>query len=670
MTGIEFAVVAIWVAVTGIGLAILVPAPLGRTAAFAALALSGVAAAGAGIDALAGSVSTGGLPFAHIALRIDALAGFFLLIIGAVAVATGVFGLGGRNADERRTGRTAAAAACAIFSSCLVICLADDTLLFIFGWEALALGFYWAIAYAGTDESGPSAGYFSLLVTHAAGAGLIAAFFAAAVHGAMPFRVSAVATTIVQTPGVAGAVLFVLVLVAFGAKVGLFPLHLWLRLAYPAAPSCVAALMAGGALNVGFYGLVRFLLAPGLPVPLWYGIIILTLGAVGAFLGIAWAMSETDLRALAAYSSVENAGIILAALGAALVGRTLSLPFLTGVALAAALLQITAHAFAKALLFLSCATVRNATGTTVFGEIGGLARRLRIVTITTFVAALSLAALPPTAGFVSEWTTLEMLMQAFRTGNPVAEVTFALAAAAIGIAAGVAIVAFAKFLGAGFLGSARARVERAKPIPTNAARALGLVLPALAVAGVGIWSTAYLRIIAPAIDRIAGVPSVEAIVGIAPLVQPGFAKFSSIAPAPLLLVILGFALVFWLISATFRRPPARRVPAWTSGEAYRVWAVYTGTGVANASRVILDAATRIQRLIGGSLTDAGPDPMTYRSAPRPYFGMASYRLVAVAFERVGDVVRWTQSGAIAAYLSYILIFTIALLLLYPSMRHW
>lgn len=671
MTALDLAVLAVWIAAAGVVVAIAIPGRAGRFLGFLGLTFAGLSALGSGAQTLVDArVQTAGAPVSHVVLRLDPLAAFFILVIAFVAFAVGLYGLGGRNSDETRTGRTAAAAACAVFLACLLVCVADDALFFLFGWELLALAFYWSIAQAGTDESTPFAGYLSLVVAHAAGAGIVAAFFLAARAAGGNLAIPAMVAGLAHAPSALADAFFVLLLIGFGAKVGMFPLHLWLRYGYPAAPSSVAALMAGGALNVGFYGIVRFLIAPAGTGALWHGILMLALGAVGAFLGIAWAMSERDMRTLAAWSSVENAGIILVGLGAALVGRSLHLPLLIGVGLIAAFVQITAHAFSKALLFLGCSSVRNAVNTTAFGNLGGLSRRLPALTVALLVASLSLAAIPPMAGYLGEWLTLETLMQAFRTGEVGSQVTFALCGATIGVAAGVAVVAFVKFLGTAFLGAPRSELAAHARDDHNVPRLTAMLLLAAAVIVVGILGPGYIRLIGPAVDATARVPAAQAAIAVSPLVQPAFHGFSSTAPGPLIVVILGFTLCFWLITRAFRRPRSKTAAAWTSGEAYRPWAVYTGTGFANPSRVILDFVTRVTRTVTGRDRELVPDPVTYESEPQPFFGLPFYRHLGDVFIRVSETVRATQSGFIAAYLSYILVFTIILLLLYPSIRRW
>ncbi|HUA07953.1 MAG TPA: proton-conducting transporter membrane subunit [Candidatus Acidoferrales bacterium] len=629
------------------------------------LGLAGIASLAAAFSGFDGDaqIFVLGYPQTHIALRLDTTAAFFIGILGLVAAIVALFALGPRSSDERRTGRTASASACAILFASVLACSAGDILLFIFAWELLALTFYWAIAYAGTDAEAASASYITIAVTHIAGACMVAALLYLA-HGASGFEVASVLNAGSSLSGAAAGVVLALLLVGFGAKFGMLPMQAWLPYGYSAAPSVVAALMAGGALNVGFYGVTRFIV--GFPnVPLWLGIVAIIIGALSAFFGIAWAAAQLNMRRLAAFSSIENGGIILAAFGVAIVGQALHQPLLAGFGIAAAFVQIAAHAVAKSTLFLAITAIADQCGTVMLDALGGLSRRMRLTTIVILLCGLSLAALPPLAGFVGEWLVLEALMQAFRTGNVACEVTFALAGATIGIAAGIAVVTFTKLIGTSVLGALRIVQFESGYGSRSPLRGVSLALGGLLIIAIGVVAAQFLHLVAPSIDEIAGVPATSAMIGTYPLVQPTFEGFSSISPSGLGMVLIGFLLFFWLLARCFSRPRAREAMVWTSGEPYRAWTQYTGTGYANPTRVILDAAMRTVREIS-----VVGQVKTYTSYIRPYFDLPFYRAIAAPFLAVASLVRATQSGVIAAYLSYILAFTIILLILFPSIRHW
>ncbi|HTV93101.1 MAG TPA: proton-conducting transporter membrane subunit [Verrucomicrobiae bacterium] len=656
--------VALALCIIGTFVSVVGPGSLGRIGGYALLCAAGILSIVATIDGLSLNAQSLllGSPATHVALRLDATTAFFIGILGLVAFVVGVYGLGPRTSDERRTGRTASASACAILFASLLACAADDVLLFIFAWELLALTFYWAIAYSGTDSYSPRAAYITIVVTHIAGACLVGALLFLS-HAAGSFEVTRVLSAGASIGAPAAGIVLILLLIGFGAKFGMLPMQAWLPYGYSAAPSVVAALMAGGALNVGFYGVTRFIV--GFPsAPQWLGIVAIIIGAISAFFGIAWASAQLDMRKLAAFSSIENGGIILAAFGVAVVGVAIHLPLLTGFALAAAYLQIAAHALAKSTLFLAISGVADRQSTARLDALGGLARTMPLTTVVILLCGMSLAALPPLAGFVGEWLVLEALMQAFRTGNVVCEVTFALAGATLGVAAGIAVVTFTKLIGIGALGATRSDAPETQS-SGSPLRAIGLALGALAIIAIGVLAAPLLHLIGPSIDGIAGVSATNAMIGTYPLVQPTFGGFSSISPSGLGVVLIGFTIFFWILARCFGRPAMREAAVWTSGEPYRSWTQYTGTGYANPTRVILDAAVRTVREVR-----VNDHVKTYTSYIRPYFDLPFYRALASPFLAIGALVRATQSGVIAAYLSYILAFTILLLILFPSIRHW
>ena len=666
----ELVSVALLVGCLGIVASLGIPNRVGRWLGFAALAVAALGALVAGAAGLRDTgVTIGGAVAAHAIVRIDATSAVFVAIIGAIALATSIYALGGKSRDERKSGRATAAAANLIWIGSTIVCSSGDVWFFLFGWEIVALGFYAAIAYTGNDEDAATAAYYTLVLTHVAGAGIIAGLLVLA-HTADSYGITQVIAAGAVLAPAARATVFLLLLAGFGAKIGLLPLQGWLPYGYPAAPTALAALMAGGALNIGFYGILRFLVGFGGAVPLWWGILVVSLGAVGAIFGIAWAQAQRDVRPLAAFSSVENAGLIVIGLGIALVGRTTGLPVLVGLGIAAAYVQIAAHALSKSLLFLSASGLRDAAGTLSFESLGGLIHRVPVHAVAGLVAAMSLAALPPLGGFAGEWLILESCMQGFRTTNAPAEVTLALAGAAVGLSAGVAIVAFVKFIGVALLGAARS-LEAANAVERRSApQSISLLGLVLAIIGLGIATPWYLRGLAPAIDGPAQAHVTAMMTASLPLVQPAFPGFSSASGLGLGVTIIIAAIAFAILVALIPRPANRTEQPWTSGATYTPWTQYTGTGFANPTRVILHAAVRTARTISSPVFAPANEPSNYVSFSRQFFDLSVAEAIARQFLRLAAVVRRTQSGIIAAYLSYILAFAIAVLILYPSIRHW
>src|SRR5207247_427010 len=222
---------------------------------------------------------------------------------------------------------------------------------------------------------------------------------------------------------------FILFLIGFGVKAGIVPLHIWLPAAHPVAPSNVSALMSGVLIKTGIYGLTRvcfdFLGTP----PLWWGVTVLTVGTISAVLGVLYALMEHDLKRLLAYHSIENIGIILMGLGAALMFLHTGHPVLATLALIAGLYHTINHASFKGLLFLGAGAVLHATHTRNMEEMGGLIKRMPQTAFFFLIGAVAISALPPLNGFVSEWLTYQALLQGFGTTESLWRLVFPLSGA-------------------------------------------------------------------------------------------------------------------------------------------------------------------------------------------------------------------------------------------------
>ena len=204
--------------------------------------------------------------------------------------------------------------------------------------------------------------------------------------------------------------MFLLALLGFGSKAGLVPLHVWLPLAHPAAPSHVSALMSGAMIKMGVYGLLRValdLLGGGPP---WWGGAILAAGAVSALLGVLYALMEHDLKRLLAYHSVENIGIIFLGIGAGMMFQSYGLTALALLGLVAGLYHTLNHACFKGLLFLGSGAVLHATHTRNMEELGGLIKGMPRTALCFLVGAVAISGLPPLNGFVSEWLVFQALL--------------------------------------------------------------------------------------------------------------------------------------------------------------------------------------------------------------------------------------------------------------------
>jgi NADH:ubiquinone oxidoreductase subunit 5 (subunit L)/multisubunit Na+/H+ antiporter MnhA subunit len=471
------------------------------------------------------------------------------------------------------------------------------------------------------------------------------------------------------SPGPLHAGAEILLLAGFAVKVGLVPFQVWLPRGYAAAPGPVRAIMAGVAVNVGFYGLWRTLALLG-PPPAAATDVLLILAAMTALLGIAHAAVQTSLQRVIAYSSVENSGLILAGFGVALVGAATRDRGLLAAGLLAATLQIVAHTVAKALLFASSARIEGHGGSDDLDELRGSVRRTPWSGTGLAIGSLTLAGLPPTAGFVSEWFLLESLMQQFRVPDLGDRLVLAVTGAAVALTAGFAGVTFVRLVGLVVLGKplGGGRGRRSDYGPAGRAGVGILCLACLAIAGV---TPLEVRVIAAGLSPVLPASAVLGALKSPWVLQPVFSGFSILSPSWLWLAMPAlFALVAlgaWALSGS-RLLRVRRVQPWLSASAGVAGRdSYTAFGFANPTRRVLASVlhTRMEvRRIearDGQPPDASLPHVGYRSDVIEVVEQYLYRPFQRPFLGLVRLAKRLQSGRLDAYLAYMLLALIAVL---------
>jgi len=435
--------------------------------------------------------------------QLDGLSALFLALLSVIGGAGAAYAReywpDERYSDSAPRGR--------VWWSGLILCmglvlLTSNGLHFLIAWELFAVCAFFLLTLDRQRTEVRQAGWLYLAASHA-GTICLFAFF-----GTMAARTGSWDLGPLRERGELQP-LFWLALAGFGVKAGLFPLHIWLPSAHANAPSHVSALMSGVAIKMGVYGLVRF--SGWLPVPATAGWSVLLLGAVSAVFGIAFALAQNDLKRLLAYCSVENIGIILAGLGAALLGVVHNHAAWGRLALAGALLHVWNHGAFKSLLFFGAGSVLHATGTREMSRLGGLWRAMPWTASLFALGCLAVAGLPPLNGFVSEWLIyLGLFDVAVQRGGPAGAAM--LSAILIALAGALALASFAKTGAVVFLGAPRTKaVEDAHecgawmrgPMLGLAGVCLALGLapmifwPAIARA-VGAWNPAWAAVEPPA----------------------------------------------------------------------------------------------------------------------------------------------------------------------------
>jgi hydrogenase-4 component B len=396
-----------------------------------------------------------GLPNIGARFRVDALSAFFLAVINLGAAVTSLYALGyGRH--EHAPARVLPFYALFLAGMNLVV-FADDAFTFLLSWEFMSLT-SWAIVLSNHRDPASSRAAFIYLVMASFGTlCLLLAFgLLAGPDGGYAFETMRMSSH----TAFAATLAVVLTLIGAGSKAGLIPLHVWLPLAHPAAPSHVSALLSGVMTKVGVYGFIRIVFDLAGPPNPWLGLIVLAVGAVTAAVGILHALMQHDLKRLLAYSTVENIGIIFTGLGLALAFRANGMNLPAALALTAALLHVFNHSVFKSLLFFGAGAVLTATGERNVERLGGLIHRMPKTALTFLMGCAAISALPPLNGFVSEWLTFQAILVSPELPQWGLKLTVPAAGALLAFAAALAAACFVKAFGVTFLGRPRTAAAR------------------------------------------------------------------------------------------------------------------------------------------------------------------------------------------------------------------
>ncbi|MER8698757.1 MULTISPECIES: hydrogenase 4 subunit B [unclassified Mesorhizobium] len=421
-----------------------------------------------------------GLPWIGAHFRLDALSTFFLIVVNFGGSMASLYGLGyGRH--ESAPHRVLPFFPAFLAGMNLVV-VADDAFTFLLSWEFMSLA-SWALVMAHhRKQDNARAGYIYLVMASFGTLALLLAFgLLAGSDGTYTFDAMRAAD---PTPFAAAFVL-VLMLLGAGSKAGLVPLHVWLPLAHPAAPSHVSALMSGVMTKVAVYGFIRVIFDL-LGEPAWWsGVAVLFLGGLTAVLGILYALMEKDLKRLLAYSTIENIGVIFVSLGLALAFKANAMPSAAALALTAALFHVLNHSFFKSLLFFGAGAVLTATGERDMEKLGGLIHRMPFTSFAFLVGCVAISALPPFNGFVSEWLAFQAILQSPDLPQWGLKVMVPAVGGLLALSAALAAACFVKAFGIAFLGRPRsAAVELAHEVDRYSLAAMFILAALCLLAGI------------------------------------------------------------------------------------------------------------------------------------------------------------------------------------------
>jgi hydrogenase-4 component B len=644
--------------------------------------------------------------FGSLSLRLDTLSSIFVFVSGLVYLPASLFASRylGALFQGHYPARRYGVLHFALMGSVVLVLSANDAYSFLISWECMSILCYFLVNYEQGEGTDSRAGYIMLAMSEAGFLCIVLAFLMAGRY-ASDFSFPVLATEAVHLTHGAVWGVFLLGFLGFGVKAGIVPVNFWLPRCYTAAPASFVPVLAGVTLNLGFYGILR-LNADLVPGHGWgMGLVALVTGSVTALVGILYATTEDDMKTMLAHSSIENAGIIVAGIGASMVFRNSGFAVAAAIALTAALYHTINHSVYKTLLFQGAGEIEAATGTRQMDRLGGLARFAPGLSAVFLVACLSISAVPPFNGFVSEWLTLQSLLRSTVLASPVVKIFFALCGAMLALTAALAVTCFVKTYAMSFLGIKRGSWEPGSVGPFGKPHFSSVYL-AVACLLLGILPTYVVPVLSRAVEPITGASST------ATLVPPFFTASESnrqlppafledfhnlgaqtgakIVPGRGLVIlvrgseqnpvvfamspsysIVALAILFFLtwciVTRSTRRRSVVRRELWAGGIPRLLPEMsYTATGFSNPVRVVFQAVFR------PNIVEDTRETVSVHFRTAIHRRRDDTHLVdRLFFHPVGDAVVWfakvlagMHHGRLNAYVSYILGFLLVILLLY------
>ncbi|HHT9104316.1 MAG TPA: hydrogenase 4 subunit B [Candidatus Wujingus californicus] len=596
---------------------------------------------------------------------LDPLSSFFMLAISVIGLIAAIYSLGyTRLYVNKRDTRFLGFTYNLFLLSMLLVVTANNALVFMIVWEFMTLISFFLVIFEHENVANRKAGFVYLVMAHISAVFIAVAFFIMHAY-AISFSFDDFRHISAQIPEIYKNIVFFLVIVGFGIKAGIFPLHLWLPLAHPAAPSNVSMIMSGVMIKMAIYGFIRFyfeFLTPCLP---WWGIVILIIGTTSTILGVLYALMEHDIKTLLAYHSVENIGIILIGIGLSMIFKSYNLMALSSLAMIAGLYHLINHAVFKCLLFGCAGNIYYSTHTKNIEELGGLIKRLQVTAPLFLVGALSISAIPPLNGFMSEWLIFQSILNGFSLPSVFFKIITVICGAILALAGALAATCFIKAFGISFLALPRSEhAKRAKEVPGIMLVSMGL-LASLCVF-MGLFPAKIMTVINQVNTHLLGTNIISAITTYDWLqtksIHTNFTELSPKSATVFGLILL--AITFGVL--TILRPSFTKkiYETWTCGISPEPRFGYTATAFTKPFKVIFSNLYRPRREI--STTYAVPKyfvkSITYIGEITPIFEKYFYNPISSYVLNISNKVRWVHTGSIHVYLAYIFVTLLILII--------
>jgi len=599
------------------------------------------------LDGATVTFSTTWLHLFTLSFSLDSLSAFFLIPIFAVCPLAVLYSFHYMDQADKK-GRVAVNY---FFLTLLTISMAlvttaDNIISFALVWEVMSLSSFFLVMHEYHKKNTRKAGYIYFIFTHI-GAMFIFAAFSLAYSYTRSFHFLSFAAM----PENIKVIVFFLALIGFGSKAGIFPLHIWLPHAHPAAPSNVSAVMSGVMIKMGIYGIFRLYSSLGVSA-LIYGEAVLTLGIISGILGVVYALGKHDLKKLLAYHSVENIGIILIGTGIGMIGIASDNMVMASFGFAGGLLHVLNHSIFKALLFLGAGAVLQKTKIRHIDQLGGLMKSMPTTGKTFLIGSVSISGLPPFNGFVSEFLIYYGAFHGLTLGGSSFIFTI-LAILSLAIIGGLAAACFTKVVGVVFLGEPRTE-KAANASEPDFTMTLPMILLAVACVFIGVFPEPFILMVFQALESITALQLVTTseIVIVA----------GNLAFAARLLIIVVF-LSLLLRKIFYLKKEITSGPTWGCGFTQpTVKMQYTGTSYAMSIVDFFRPFVDIRTNYSG-INRIFPSRTTYKSRVDDIAEKTLMdRIVSPVLYLLAKL-RWIQHGHIQLYIGYIVATIIVLLLL-------
>ena len=608
------------------------------------------------------------IPFLSVDIAFDGLSAFFLLILSVLVFCISLYSVGylSHYLGKRNIGAYQILYVLFILSMLLVF-VAGNGILFFMAWEAMAIVSYFLVVFESEEQETRKAGLIYIVMTNVSAAFLLVALMLMYQYTGS-FNLSQSAAEI---PAGVKNIMFVLFLIGFGTKGGIAPLHIWLPRAHPAAPGPISALMSGIMIKTAIYGLLRFVLDVLGAEIAWWGYVLLALGIFSAVMGVLYAFISKNIKRMLAHSSVENMGILFIGLGIVFISTATGAKEVGALALMATLLHCFFHAIYKGSLFLSAGSIHFATHTKNMEELGGLIKKMPVTAVLCLGGALSISAIVPFSGFVSEWLMYQSIFSSLVLGHAGLNILLIITAASLAMAAALSAGSMIKLYGISFLGRPRTiHAESAVEVPKVMNVAIGILVSFSLL--FGLFPRAAVNLMNGVVVDLQGVSISDQLNGNLLLVSfPLNVNENAISPAlALALCLVVILLALLLLRGVGGRYTQRIYGTWDCGfKALTPKMQYSGRAFSKPIKIVFRIfikSTRELKLVGDTLYH--PESIEYNvkteSTLEKYVYLPFIRGISMLSEKLKFMI---QTGSVHAYLLYIFV-AVLVLMLYNRMN--